>query len=242
MRALSALELLRAWERAYALPPVQRALALLDIASPGVEVEALAALSIGQRDAYLLTLRGWTFGSDLSCVVTSPECGERLSFSFAVTDVLLRSSEAPAEALQIEADGYSATFRLPNSRDLVELERQGGGDAQRLLERCVMHLEHGGEAVALNVVPEAVKEAVVARMAEADPQADVQLDLNCQACDHSWASPFDILSFFWREIDAWARRTVREVHSLASAYGWREADILAMSAWRRQLYLTMADA
>ena len=44
-------------------------------------------------------------------------------------------------------------------------------------------------------------------MAEADPQADVQLELNCHACAHTWASPFDIVSFFWREIDAWAQRT-----------------------------------
>jgi hypothetical protein len=32
---------------------------------------------------------------------------------------------------------------------------------------------------------------------------------------------------------------VREVHRMASAYGWREADILAMSAFRRQRYLEL---
>jgi hypothetical protein len=32
---------------------------------------------------------------------------------------------------------------------------------------------------------------------------------------------------------------VREVHLLASAYGWRESDILAMTPWRRQLYLEL---
>jgi hypothetical protein len=30
-----------------------------------------------------------------------------------------------------------------------------------------------------------------------------------------------------------------EVHKLASAYGWREADILAMSATRRSMYLNI---
>jgi hypothetical protein len=32
---------------------------------------------------------------------------------------------------------------------------------------------------------------------------------------------------------------MREVHTLAAMYGWRETDILAMSAWRRQRYLEM---
>ena len=76
-------------------------------------------------------------------------------------------------------------------------------------------------------------------MAQADPQADVQLALSCPACSHQWQSVFDIVSFFWSEMNAWAYRILREVHILASAYGWREADILAMSPYRRQLYLKM---
>jgi len=50
---------------------------------------------------------------------------------------------------------------------------------------------------------------------------------------------FDIVSFFWSEICVQAKRLLREVHILARAYGWREADILSMSAARRQLYLEM---
>ena len=50
---------------------------------------------------------------------------------------------------------------------------------------------------------------------------------------------FDIVSFFWAEIDAWARRVLREVNVLARAYGWRESDILALSPVRRQIYLSM---
>ena len=33
-----------------------------------------------------------------------------------------------------------------------------------------------------------------------------------------------------------------EVHVLASSYGWRESDILNMSAWRRQYYLDLIGA
>ena len=30
---------------------------------------------------------------------------------------------------------------------------------------------------------------------------------------------------------------VHAVHALASAYGWTEADVLAVGPWRRQVYL-----
>ena len=65
MRALSAPELLSVWERGQAQPPVQRTLTLLAAACPGILPDALAELSIGQRDARLLTLREWTFGPQL---------------------------------------------------------------------------------------------------------------------------------------------------------------------------------
>lgn len=74
---------------------------------------------------------------------------------------------------------------------------------------------------------------------QADPQANVQLNVSCPACSHQWQMTFDILSFFWTEISAWAQRILREVHVLASAYGWHEADVLAMSSMRRQCYLQM---
>ena len=54
--------------------------------------------------------------------------------------------------------------------------------------------------------------------------------------------PSSWLERFWAEIDAWARRILREVNILARAYGWRESDILALGAVRRQIYLTMAQA
>ena len=51
--------------------------------------------------------------------------------------------------------------------------------------------------------------------------------------------PLDVAAFFWTELNAWAVRLLREIHALASAYGWREADILALSPKRRDLYLEL---
>ena len=62
------------------------------------------------------------------------------------------------------------------------------------------------------------------------------MQLDCPACALIWQSPFDVVSFLWSELDAWARRMLREIHILASHYGWSEAEIVALSPQRRRHY------
>lgn len=242
MRPLTASELLAAWEHGFAQPPIQRALVLLVAACPESSSDELAGLSIGQRDARLLSLREWTFGAEVSGLATCPVCAERLELNFSVAD--LRASSSFAETnpvLSLEVAGYEARFRLPNSFDLAAVVdiQEGTAGHRALLERCLLSAHQETEERALEQLPDAVLDALIEHMACADPQADVQLNLDCPQCSHRWQMVFDIASFFWSEIDAWARRVLREIHTLACAYGWPERDILAMSAWRRQLYLEM---
>ncbi len=114
-----------------------------------------------------------------------------------------------------------------------------GSARERLASNCIVQVCRDGLTVPLDMVPESVIEAVTAQMVECDPLAEMQLALTCPACSHSWQSMFDIAPFLWREISTEAKRLLREVHILAQAYGWREADILSMSAARRQLYIEM---
>jgi hypothetical protein len=65
--------------------------------------------------------------------------------------------------------------------------------------------------------------------------------LKCPVCSDEWNAAFDIESFFWIEINAWAARILGEVHILASAYGWSEQEILRVSAWRRECYLNLVN-
>jgi hypothetical protein len=104
-----------------------------------------------------------------------------------------------------------------------------------LLERCI-------ELVNDSPLSSAVVEKVVAEMAAADPLADTELDLRCPACSAQWLAPFDVVGFLWGEIETWARRALRDVHTLARAYGWAEAEILALSPVRRRAYLDLVEA
>ena len=112
-------------------------------------------------------------------------------------------------------------------------------DHNLLVRRCVSQALRDGTEVTVETLPEMVITALSTRIAESDPQAEVQLDLTCPSCAHRWQLTFDIVSFFWMEISAQAKRLLREVHILARAYSWREADILSLSPARRQFYLEM---
>jgi hypothetical protein len=242
MYSLSASELLGLWERGLAKQPTERALALLCATSPDTTPEALARMSIGRRDALLLRLRERTFGPQLASTVSCPHCRERLEFNFTTREIAVDTEHYGQEKpFSLSVQGYEVEFRLPSSLDLSAISASADIEhAQRsLLARCLLSARLDAQDVMPDDLPAEVIEAVVDEMARRDPQADVQLALNCPQCGHQWRLAFDIISFFWSEIDAWAQRILREVHALAYAYGWREEEILALSAWRRQVYLGM---
>jgi uncharacterized protein (UPF0212 family) len=241
MRVLGAAELLDLWERGLRQPPARRAVALLAAACPELSPGEAAALPLGRRDAYLLDLRELLLGPELTIVANCPNCGEQLDSTFRCADI--RAEATPVEPTQtIEADAYRIAFRLPAGDDLLALSRSTDRAAARrmLLERCILNAAHGGVPTDVASLPETVIAALAASMAAADPQGDVELALSCPACAHAWRGAFDVAGFFWQEIHAWAKSMLRSVHTLARAYGWREADVLALSPTRRQIYLELA--
>jgi len=233
--SLSAADLLNAWEIGLQQPPLLRALTLLLAAQPDRSFEQLARLSLGQRNRGLLDLREALFGPRLESVAICPQCGEQLTLDFATSD-LFSTTAPPPDTLQLEGDAGVITFRVPNTLDLIEAAKAGEVAAARevLLQRCVNQ--------PIDPLPDRAIEAITQAMAQADPQADMQLALTCPACTHVWQMVFDIAAYLWAEINAWADRLLIDAHQLASAYGWREADILAMSAFRRERYLEMIGA
>jgi hypothetical protein len=239
MISVTTADLLAAWERGLSQSASRRLLALLTAAYSELSEEQLLELPIGRRDSLALRLREVLFGSSLTSLAICPVCTERLEFALDVSDIRITSNRAMQNPLVLTLNEFELEFRLPNSRDLMYVEASNNVDEARkaLLERCLLSVSCDGQRCTVHNLPEAVLEQVEAAMAEADPQAEVQLDLSCPACKHSWLATFDIASFLWSEINAWAQRILNEVHLLAKAYAWREADILAMSPIRRRFYL-----
>jgi hypothetical protein len=239
MAPVTTAELLIAWEHGLSQSATRRLLTLLATVHPQQSEEQLLKLSIGQRDGLALEMREALFGSQLTSLAACPLCAERLELTLDVADIKVAPNGSVADALELKQEGFELGFRLPDSRDLMFIEAASSVDDARkvLFARCLLSASRDGQICAVDKLPEEILDKVEAAMSEADPQAEVRLDLSCPACQHNWLATFDIASFLWSEINVWAQRVLSEVHLLAQAYSWREADILAMSPIRRRLYL-----
>jgi hypothetical protein len=236
--------LLTAWERSYAMPPVKRALLLFSLARPGETLSRLADCSIGERDGALLNLRAGLFGREVQSLDVCPECNEKVEVLFSVDDVLIRQVGTGSSADRLGRAGRTLRVRPVSSNDLLEIERIPAGPERRrtLLRRCVRLAENVNRSGAASCQLELDADealAVTDALAALDPQSDIQMAMRCSKCHHTWKTRFEIAAFLWAEINAWAERLLAEIHTLGSAYGWSEQDILEMSAWRRQIYLGM---
>jgi hypothetical protein len=240
MRALSARELVELWERGLGQHPVDRALTVLAASAPEQRA-ALAGLSIGCRDARLLAVYEHLFGTTIDAFAECPQCAEPLEYSLPTQRMHVHDEAREESELTLAAGELSLRLRLPNSLDLSAAAQCSDPAAARslLLERCVLEASQGKASVPVQSLSDAIVELVAGRLAEADPQAELLIHLTCSACRHDWQVLLEIESFLWAKIHALARRLLTEVHILARAYGWHESEILALSALRRQAYLTM---
>jgi hypothetical protein len=236
--ALSAVDLLNAWEVGLDQPPPARALLLLAAAEPATPPDVWSSLSIGRRDMALLDLYAALFGPQIDAVADCPACDGRVEFDAPVDALWV--DPGTGEAAELAAGGYRLHLRPPTSADLLALgDTTDPATAEALLlARCVSVADDGGNGA--DQLPAAVVEAAVSALADLDPAADLRFDLVCPTCGHGWEPLFDVAAFLWAAVERWALLTLRDVHQLALAYGWGEADVLALSPLRRQLYLEMA--
>jgi hypothetical protein len=212
---------------------MDRALLVLGAALPDVSYDSLADWTPGRCNKALAELHCLCFGSVLNGWLACERCTDRLEFEM---DAHAIAGPPAGGDGPIDVNGW--TFRLPTIRDLAGVAAAGeaSGGVQRLLRSCMVAPDDAG------TWSEADIEAIGARMEAADPLAETRLMFRCANCGHEWAANLDIASFVWEQIAARAGRAIAEVHALASAYGWTEAEILSLSEARRSRYLEMVRA
>jgi hypothetical protein len=222
--------LLDLWEHGEREHPVDRALTVLAALASELPSD-LADEPLSWRDARLLSCRTRLFGDRFRGRAACPYCGCGVEVELAASELSSYANCGPAEG-SVDVDGCTIGFRLPTSRDLGAIVHCDGiGQARRrLAERCI-----GAEILdddALAVIEEA--------MAAQAGLSDTQVGLKCPGCSREWSLVFDIGAFFWEELQAYARRLLRDIDVLARRYGWSESDVLALSETRRRHYVELA--
>ncbi|MEV0172028.1 hypothetical protein AB0I00_13035 [Streptomyces sp. NPDC050803] len=235
MTITGAAELLAAWETGLAQAPTGRALLLHRTARPDLDGAVLPALPVGEREADLFALRRALFGDRMQVRLDCADCGADMEFDLDAGEFAVGTDD---RQVTVSEGGWEVEFRLPGVADVTAAARAADPRAA-LLARCLVAAERGGTAVAAGELPVAVQRRIAEAVEAADPGADVTLNVACPECGQATRAELDIASYLWTELDAWARDVLLDVHLLATAYGWSEPEILALSPLRRRYYLEL---
>lgn len=229
------------WERAAPKLPRRRRREFLAFGGlPGAPVEDL---EVGRANAWLLRLHRSMFGSRLPCHTACPRCDAALELDLDGEELLAREPARTAGPAQLLVGEWEVVFRLPTEGDVDAVHGESDLAAARdaLVRRCVTGCRRGAEETSVSLAPPEVVAHMSVRIEESDPLATLDFALRCASCDHGWTSILEIDVFLWLRLNAWAHRLLRDVHTLAKAYGWSERTITGMSQWKRQLYLDMVE-
>ncbi|WP_371582231.1 hypothetical protein [Streptomyces sp. NBC_01314] len=238
MAIAGAAGLLATWEAGLAEAPVGRALLLHRTARPDLDPAHLPVLPLGEREADLFALRRALFGERMQVRLECTACGADMEFDLDAGEFARSLGGAPDSVVRVRQDGWDVEFRLPSVADLTAAAR-AAEPRTALLARCLVSAVRDGSAVAADDLPAPVQRRIAEAAEAADPGADVTLNVACPECGQATRAELDIASYLWTELDAWARDVLLDVHLLATAYGWSEPEILALSPLRRCYYLEL---
>lgn len=239
MHAFSHSDFLTLWENGQRLHPLDRGLLAIQTLRPAPAGEDVADWSLGRRNQALAALHAQCFGSQIEGWTVCEGCGEKLEFHVDCRALVERQREGGAQSVLFKGK----SFRPPTSRDLARIARECDAEAAALRLAAMCRIE-GGEADTQEQASwtgddfTALGEAI----SLADPLAEIWLSLECPGCSYTREETLDLPAFFGAELEAAARRLLREIHTLATAYGWGEAEILSLSDARRAMYLHMVQA
>ena len=197
--------------------------------------ELVRTLTVGDREALLLHLRGATFGDRLSCTLDCPECGERMDVDLSVSKLLVPPYEDVRDRYEVALDNGQAVVRLATGADQEAAARHEDPTKglEELVGRCVLELR-GEERSAVELA-----DALSAPLAELDPQAELAIAAVCPSCGEPVTGLVDAATILLAELTGSDERLLREVDAIARVYHWGEDEILGLDVLRRRRYLEL---
>lgn len=218
------------------------ATALVDrllVSVPGTSVGpgSIWELSVSDRDRLLASLFRLHFGEAVEGHVRCRHCSEEFEFTHTVSALLdyltpesLQLSSGPDDDGVFETEG--GRFRLPTLGDQRSIQGLDVDAAAReLLSRCVF-----------DEIEEDDVDNVEAAMAEAGPVLDFDMDAHCPECDGAHTIHFDIREHLFSALVGDRPWLIREVHSIARAYGWSREAIMELSREDRRAHAGLIEA
>jgi hypothetical protein len=186
--------------------------------------------SVPRRRQGLIAIAHATLGASLQALArcNAPGCRNQIELELG-----LASFDAEArEQVELDVAGKHLVCRMPTGADLEAWAREGRFEAAWLAARLIVE-----DAPGAADWTSAGLDALAAALEAADPLAALTVPVTCPCCGTGLDVTLDLEPLLLGALREVARETLEDVHRLARAYHWTEAEIVAMPRERRRAYL-----
>lgn len=200
----------------------------------GADDAALAADTLGTRNRRLIALHDIWVGGAIEAQVACTACATMNSFAVP-KDAMRALPPAERDAfVAVPYDGRELAYRVPTMAD-IDAVGEAADLRLAMLDRCAV----GVEAVPAADLDAATLDAIEAAFDRADPLASIVVESACSGCGAALAASVDLAAFVATDLDRLHAALLRDVDTIAAAYGWSEREIVALPAERRARYVTI---
>jgi hypothetical protein len=232
--------LLAAWEAGAAAPELARGCAVLAAAGLA-DTASLLDLPLGTVAISIQRCHLTTFGPQVDAVTACQACGITLDVGLSLTGLRPDPADPPADpdpTRALELTGGTITVRPPTVRDL--LAAAADPDPQGVLvRRCAQRSGPERQPVEVTDLGPGDLALVDEALEDLAGLGLITVSATCPGCGEPVAAMLDPAALLWQQVERAAPALLRDVATLAAAFGWPEREILALPAVRRRAYLQL---
>lgn len=220
--------------RSTAMPILREAdvldLVVAEIGGVPPQAATLDELTLGDRTRLLLAALVASYGAPVALLLHCETDGCDQTYELPLdVPALLAGQSAQEGQFVMQCEHMDIQIRLPTGVDMVALAQDALATPQAFFARCAPQ------------APSHLWDSIAAEMARRDPFAEVVFATTCEACGAQTRGLLDPLALFTNAMASYGG-IMAELDRLARTYGWTDAQLGAMTAHRRRLYLAALEA
>lgn len=199
-------------------------------------------LDVGKRIECLLLISGLEeedhdrLTVPLRC--NQDRCDELMEIGLSLSAILDSVHLQDEEALVAEHGGQRALLRRPTARDQLDWLRRSYPSETEAVDEMVSALIVEGPKGAPS---RGLVEEIQRTLEDSDPLVQFSVTVKGPNCHCEQIHRLDLAELALARMSLTQARLLEQVHRLAGAYHWSEAEIIAMPPWRRERYLALLE-
>jgi hypothetical protein len=201
-----------------------------------VSEDEIWSWSLKKRLQALLAITIATHGRELLLHVrcANEQCGEEVELPL---DLTLFIQDADDEEFEFDVDSKTVTARVPNGTDQQQWMRTQNHSAKALARKLILRVGDRQPANDWDIPEDWLIEFNESLMRH-DELMTLKINSNCPFCSREFNCAVDLETQLLVVLSMVQQKILHDVHQIALAYHWSEAEIVRLTPARRNFYLS----